>query len=338
MSKRFIRKEVLEKVRTLSAFDYLKNYAPDLLVKNGRTDYYHRNHDSLHFSNGKWYWWSQGKGGTSALDYLIIVEGYEFKDACNYLSDLMNVSAPVTTFYHPKPSKPFELPVKDKNNDLVIRYLCEVRKIDKDIVDDFISKGMIYQSANFKNAVFVGYDKDKPAYAFKRSIFKNFKLDHAGSNKAFSFNYTNPKSDVLHIFEAVIDLLSYMTLLKMNEMDYTEFSYLSLAGASDKIATKSEADIPIALKTYLERNPNIKTIIFHLDNDEVGIGATSKIISILNSKYQCIDEHPTSYKDVNEELIHKKFVTIDIFLIFCWLQIILTSEFLQEALQKDEIK
>ena len=306
MSKRFIRKEVLEKVRTLSAFDYLKNYAPDLLVKNGRTDYYHRNHDSLHFSNGKWYWWSQGKGGTSALDYLIIVEGYEFKDACNYLSDLMNVSEPVTTYYHPKPVRPFELPIKDKNNDLVIRYLCEVRKIDKDIVDDFISKGMIYQSANFKNVVFVGYDKDKPAYAFKRSIFKNFKLDHAGSNKAFSFNYTNPKSDVLHVFEAAIDLLSYMTLLKMDEKDYTKFDYLSLAGASDKIAIKSEADIPIALKAYLERNPNIKTIVFHLDNDEVGIGATSKIISILNSKYQCIDEHPPIYKDVNEELIHKK--------------------------------
>lgn len=305
MSQRFIRKDVLEKVRTLSAFDYLRNYAPDLLVKNGRTDYYHRDHDSLHFSNGKWYWWSQGKGGTSALDYLIIVEGYEFKDACNYLSDLMNVSAPVTTYYHPKPTKPFELPVKDKNNDLVIHYLCEVRKIDKGIVEDFISKGLIYQSANFKNTVFVGYDKDKPAYAFKRSIFKNFKLDHAGSNKAFSFNYTNPDSNMLHVFEAAIDLLSYMTLLKMDEMDYTEFNYLSLAGASDKIVAKSEADIPIALKAYLEKNPNIKTIIFHLDNDEVGRGATSKIISILNLKYRCIDEHPTSYKDVNDELIDK---------------------------------
>ena len=110
---------------------------------------------------------------------------------------------------------------------------------------------MIYQSANFKNAVFVGYDKDKPAYAFKRSIFKNFKLDHAGSNKAFSFNYTNVNSDVLHVFEAAIDLLSYMTLLKMDEMDYTEFNYLSLAGASDKITSKSEADIPIALKAYV---------------------------------------------------------------------------------------
>lgn len=304
MSKRFIRKDVLEKVRTLSAFDYLRNYAPDLLVKNGRTDYYHRDHDSLHFSNGKWYWWSQGKGGTSALDYLIIVEGYEFKEACNYLSELMNVSAPVTTYYNTKPIKSFELPIKDKNNDLVIRYLCEIRKIDKVIVEDFISKGMIYQSANFKNTVFVGYDGNKPAYAFKRSIFKNFKLDHAGSNKAFSFNYTNTNCDVLHVFEAAIDLLSYMTLLKMKKIDYTELNYLSLAGASDKIAAKSEADIPIALKAYLERNPNIKTIVFHLDNDEVGIGATAKIISILNSKYQCIDEHPKMHKDVNELLLY----------------------------------
>lgn len=304
MSKRFIRKDVLEKVRTLSAFDYLRNYAPDLLVKNGRTDYYHRDHDSLHFSNGKWYWWSQGKGGTSALDYLIIVEGYEFKEACNYLSELMNVSAPVTTYYNTKPIKSFELPIKDKNNDLVIRYLCEIRKIDKVIVEDFISKGMIYQSANFKNAVFVGYDGNKPAYAFKRSIFKNFKLDHAGSNKAFSFNYTNTNCDVLHVFEAAIDLLSCMTLLKMKKIDYTELNYLSLAGASDKIAAKSEADIPIALKAYLERNPNIKTIVFHLDNDEVGIGATAKIISILNSKYQCIDEHPKMHKDVNELLLY----------------------------------
>ena len=133
----------------------------------------------MHFSNGKWYWWSQGKGGTSALDYLIIVEGYEFKDACNYLSDLMNVSAPVTTYYHPKPVKPFELPIKDKNNDLVIRYLCEIRKIDKGIVDDFISKGMIYQSANFKNAVFVGYDKNKNFVKnFDKMLYILFKMCH----------------------------------------------------------------------------------------------------------------------------------------------------------------
>ena len=53
----------------------------------------------------------------------------------------------------------------------------------------------------------------------------------------------------------------------------------------DKIVSKTKADIPIALKSFLERNKNIKTIIFHLDNDGVGIGATSKIMKVLSKKY-----------------------------------------------------
>lgn len=305
MSKRYIRKDALQEIRKLSAFDYLKNYQPDMLIKNGRTDYYHREHDSLHFSNGKWYWWSQGKGGTSALDYLVTVEGFDFKDACNYLLDLMKISAPVTTYYYQKKTKPFVLPIKDTNNDLIIRYLCNQRKIDKDIVDYFISTNQIYQDKQFKNVVFVGYDGDKPSYAFKRSIFKNYKLDHSGSNKAFSFSFTNSNSSILHVFEAAIDLLSYMTILKLDHQDFKQYNYLSLAGASDKIASKTEADIPIALKSFLERNKNIKTLIFHLDNDEVGIGATFKIMNVLSQKYDCIDDQPKDCKDVNEELIHK---------------------------------
>lgn len=308
MSNRFIRKDALQEIRKLSAFDYLKNYQPDMLIKNGRTDYYHREHDSLHFSNGKWYWWSQGKGGTSALDYLVTVEGFDFKDACNYLLNLMKISAPVTTYYYPKQTKPFELPIKDTNNDLIIRYLCNQRKIDKDIVDYFISTHQIYQDKQFKNVVFVGYDGDQPAYAFKRSILKNYKLDHVGSNKAFSFSFTNPNSSILHVFEASIDLLSYMTILKLDHQDFKQYNYLSLAGASDKIASKTEADIPIALKSFLERNKNIKTLIFHLDNDEVGIGATFKIMNVLSQKYDCIDDHPKDCKDVNEELIHKSLL------------------------------
>lgn len=303
MSKRYIRKTDVEKARTLSAFDYMKNYQPDMLVKNGRTDYFHREHDSLHFSNGKWYWWSQGKGGTSALDYLVIVEGYTFKDACNYLLDLMNISTPVITYDYSKSTKQFMLPQKDVNNDLVIHYLCDKRKIDREIVDYFISTNQIYQSYKFKNAVFVGYDGDQPAYAFKRSVFKNYKLDHAGSNKAFSFSFTNPNSTILHVFEAAIDLISYMTILKMDHQDYKQYNYLSLAGASNQIASRQESDIPIALKSFLERNPNIQTIVFHLDNDEVGIGATGKIMNVLSQKYVCIDDHPKDCKDVNDLLI-----------------------------------
>ena len=187
----------------------------------------------------------------------------------------------------------------------MIRYLCETRKIDREIVDYFISKGMLYQSANFRNAVFVGYDGDMPAYAFKRNIFKDFKLEHTGSNKAFSFNYQNKESNVLHVFEAAIDLLSYMTLLKMEDVDYKAFNFLSLGGACEKIAAKTEADMPIALNAFLERNPNVQIIVFHLDNDEVGRGATQKIMMIARRNYQCFDNHPVNFKDVNDELIHK---------------------------------
>ena len=303
MSKKFIRKSVLENVRTLSAFDYLNNYHPSLLVKNGKKDYYHREHESLHFSNGKWYWWSQGVGGTTALDYLIAVEGYDFKEACNYLASLMNISDPVVTYYHKKETTPFELPEKDKNNNLVIRYLCETRKIDREIVDYFISTGMLYQSANFRNAVFVGYDGDMPAYAFKRNIFKDFKLEHIGSNKAFSFNYQNKESNVLHVFEAAIDLLSYATYLKCEGKDYRTQNLLSLSGVYQPKKELSESKVPIALSTYLKENPQVKTVVLHLDNDKTGRLCTAALTELLKKDYEIVDSPPPVGKDVNDFLM-----------------------------------
>ena len=60
--------------------------------------------------------------------------------------------------------------------------------------------------------------------------------------------------------------------------------------------------------SFLERIKNIKTIIFHLNNDEVCIGARSKIIKVLSKKHQYIDNHPKEYKDVNEKLSYLKFI------------------------------
>ena len=129
-------------------------------------------------------------------------------------------------------------------------------------------------------------------------------LDHAGSNKAFSFSYTNTNRDELHVFEAAIDLLSYMTILKENNENFVTKNYLSLAGANNQ----ANGDIPISLKSFLSRNPNIKTIVFHLDNDEIDMSATTYIMNRLKNKYHCIDQHSTKYKDVNEELQEMKKV------------------------------
>ena len=70
--------------------------------------------------------------------------------------------------------------------------------------------------------------------------------------------------------------------------NYKSFNYLSLGGACEKIAVKTEADMPIALKDFLDRNSNIQIIVFHLDNDEVGIGATQKIMMIVKRNHQCL--------------------------------------------------
>lgn len=294
----------LETIQSLSALDYLKNYEPDMLVKHGNGDYTHREHDSMHFSNGRFKWWSQDIGGYNAIDYLRIVEGLSFPEACKQIEELMDIHPPVKTYHEVRNNVPFTLPVADDNNDKVIQYLCDIRKIDPEIVHYFIAKNMIYQDKIFKNVVFVGFNKDKPAYAFKRSIYDDQRFEHRNSNKAYSFSFTNQYSSTLHVFESCIDLLSYMTFMKKRGKLFYEDCYLSLAGASGTIAGKHEADLPIALHSYLQRNRNIKTIIIHLDNDETGKRATEKIMNILSDKYECVDQHPLRFKDVNEQLVH----------------------------------
>ena len=170
---------------------------------------------------------------------------------------------------------------------------------------NFIKNNQIYQDKHYKNSLFVGYDNGVARYAFKRSITQNFKGEAMGSNKAHSFSYTNKESKSLRVFESAIDMLSYMTIQKINGFDFRNDNFLSIAGASKQIKAKKEADLPIALKTFLSKNKQIDTIYFHLDNDEVGIGSTRKMIEILCRDYYCFDFKPTDFKDVNEELKFK---------------------------------
>ena len=305
MSKKYIPKSTVAKIRKLSAFDYLHNYHPDLLIRNGRTDYIHAEHDSLHFSNGKWYWWSQKKGGTSALDYLVTVEGYTFMQACEKIMNEMNVSAPVISHVQEKPKKPFTLPPKDETNDDIIDYLCNVRMLDPEIVNYFIAKGQIYQSRFYKNVVFVGYDNKTPAYAFKRSITTDMKQEHAGSNKAFSFSFSTVYSDEVHVFEGAIDMLSYMTLQKMDDIPFYRNNCLSLGGATAVSTSQNEPDLPIALAAYLKRNGHIRKVVLHLDNDSTGIKAAESIQQALGDQYSCDNQPPIYFKDMNEQLEYR---------------------------------
>lgn len=64
---------------------------------NLEKEYRTATHSSLVISNGKWIWFSQGKGGVSAISYLMDVKGMNYYEAVKYVDKCIRDSPPV---YH----------------------------------------------------------------------------------------------------------------------------------------------------------------------------------------------------------------------------------------------
>ena len=166
--------DVLERARQIDLLSYLRTYEPSNLVKvKGTTNVYcTAEHDSLKISNGKWYWWSRGFGGYSALDYLMKVREYGFVEAVEILTGqaLADWKPPPPA---PKKDEPkvLLLPPKNKDCDRVTEYLFG-RGIDYSLIQECIAEGIIFEGRKYHNAVFVGKDAGgTPKYAALREKF-----------------------------------------------------------------------------------------------------------------------------------------------------------------------
>jgi hypothetical protein len=73
---------------------YLQTYEPHELVHLRGEVYSTRTNDSLKISNGKWFRWSTGDGGRSALDYLIKVRDMRFQEAALQILGLQHAMPP----------------------------------------------------------------------------------------------------------------------------------------------------------------------------------------------------------------------------------------------------
>lgn len=297
--------EMIQKARQLDLLTYLQLQQPWELVPIGPNRYRMRTHDSLKIDHGKWYWWSRSIGGRSAIDYLVAVEGWEFRKAALHILELERIPLAETA---PKPSQstktkiPFCLPKKAKESTRAIAYLMQ-RGIDRDIIDYFVSKGLIYESYPQHNAIFVGLSENgEPAYAALRSTgTKRFAGEAAGSRKTYAFSFSESKSTTVHVFESAIDLLSYATLQKLRGADWKTESYLSLGGCCFSV----EEGLPPSLTHMLHEKQNIQVIKLHLDNDRAGRTFTQAIIELLKNDYQVINAPPPCGKDVNDYLMMK---------------------------------
>ena len=296
----WVTPEQIEKAKQMDLLTYLKSYEPGNLKKISHDTWCTKEHDSLKISNGKWHWFSRHIGGKTALDYLIKVKGISFVKAVEIITGYAAVLPPVYTgIEKPIEPKKLELPLYNEDICEVRRYL-KGRGISNTVIDFCHENKMLYEDAKYHNCVFLGYDGITPKYGAVRSTVSDFKRDLTGSDKRFSF-FIPAESDTVtvHLFESAIDLLSYASLEIKVKRNWRRDDLLSLAGV---YKTDKKQDIPLALRTYLERHTGTKAVYLHLDNDEVGRMATKQITEALSSQYTVIDQPPQSGKDFNDYL------------------------------------
>ena len=259
------------------------NAQGEQVVKSGR-EFRWKKHDSVTVFNNRWYRHSQSKGGYP-VDFVMEFYHATFPEAVKMLTGEEGEGRQETC---PAPSPEFRLPEKNEKNETVIKYLTEIRGIDKNLVEEWIGRGDIYEERQHHNVVFVGRDaKNIPRYAHCRGTGETkYRGDVAGSDKAYGFCHRGTDNQ-LFVFEAAIDLLSFIQLFPK---DWKKRSYLSLGGVSG-----------VALMDFLSERPQITSVFLCLDNDKTGNEACEKLAEEVLEGYTVIRLKPSG-KDWNEVL------------------------------------
>ena len=191
-----------------------------------------------------------------------------------------------------KQEKTLEIPPAHSNMRRVFAYLCQTRGIAPEMVSAFARKGLLYESADHHNAVFVGRDEHgeiRHLHARGTLTGPSFRQTLPGSEKAYSFHWPGT-SGKLYTFEAPIDLLSYISLHPEGWRDHT---YVALCGVS-----------AAPIQHLLGTQPQLQEVVLCLDNDEAGHKAARRIAGELLREWNVTvsAEFPT-LKDWNDELL-----------------------------------
>ena len=257
----------------------------EMLVRSGK-EYRWKAHDSLTVCGNKWFRHSQSKGGFP-VDFVMEFYGKSFPEAVQMLTGEPGEVQPEAD---PAPSPAFRLPLRNVTNANILNYLTQERKLSPSLVNFFIAAGDIYEDSSHHNVVFVGRDADgHPRYASSRGIQEKFRQDAAGAEKAFGFAHRGTDKQLL-VFEAPIDLLSFIELFPKN---WQQHNYLSLGGVSGK-----------ALRQFLSERPDVERVFLCLDADKAGEDACKRLAALLPDTVSVTRIQPCM-KDWNDVLVHR---------------------------------
>ena len=256
-------------------------------------------HDSITIRGSKWFDHKNQVGG-GAIKFMQEFYDMDFQTAVQEL-----LGQRVTPLSHSPPKaiakeekKEFRLPQANTNMHRVYAYLIKQRFIAPEVITHFAKQHTLYEDKEHHNAVFVGIDENGvPRQASKRSTstFGNaFRITCEGSDTRYSFSHFG-KSSCLYVFEAPIDMLSFLTLYPK---EWQKHSYIAMNGVYEN-----------AVLTALKNHSNLSEVILCVDNDEGGIEAVDRLRDILNENgYSNVKCLAPSYKDWNEVLKAKNGV------------------------------
>lgn len=287
MKKKRFSDEQLQRASGIDIVAMLQGQG-EKLKKQGRV-YRWMRYDSTVIDRNRWYRHSREIGG-GPIQFMQHFYGMDFVEAVKYLLDGEEGAEFVQTSRNPEPKLPFTPPKLSKNMHRTFAYLIKTRKIDADIVQHFVNEKKILETEEHHNTAFCGYDeKGEMKQMHLRSTLpgNRFFMDIDGSDKQYYFRHIGTNSDV-YVFEAPIDMLSYIT---MNKGNWQESSYVCLGGVAID-----------ALKNVLSTNEQISKVYMCVDRDDAGDKTVKRIGDELNEMgYEWERVFPEN-KDWNEDL------------------------------------
>ena len=278
----YYSKEQIYRANNVNLVDFLKRMGEEVI--HSGSEYRWKKHDSVTLRDNTYFRHSTANGGYP-VDFVMEFYQVPFPKAVNMLIQEEPEAAK-------EPSeKQFFPPIKSDSNDNLMRYLSQNRGLSPNLIRRFLSWNLIYEEMGTCNAVFVGKDPNgNTRFAHKRGTRGSFRADHPGSDKAYSFSYRGG-SEELFVFEAPIDLLSFINLYPDG---YKEKNFLSLGGVAPK-----------ALIQFLQDQPDIKHVHLCLDADKPGEDACLRLTESIPDSVTANRYRPIM-KDWNEVLLHRK--------------------------------
>ena len=289
-------KKDIAKAKNIILYDFLLAEHGELFSKEGQSLRFLKNH-SISIAPGYkgYYDFATAKGG-NAIDFLTIHLNYRFGDAIEALLNYANANmhwndrsvVQLDNLNNSDVCREFTLPKRYKGKaSRVFAYLLK-RGIRPDIINDLFKRGLLYQSEDTNNCVFVNESKD---FAEIRGTLRDKSFHQILKTKKDNFWAISPigmpitECKKILVCESAIDAISLMQIMQDYIGNPADIAYVSLGG----VANQATIDRLISIG---------QNVVLAVDNDAAGHACLER-----NNHLNYIQPNIPGCKDWNDMLL-----------------------------------